>query len=130
MSSTNQHIEGVVFDMDGVLCDSEQFICMAARRMFAETYNCSASPEDFLPFVGTGENRYLRGVAEKYGVQLDLTRDKASTYAIYLEIVRGQLKPLPGAHRSPRRALPCRRGRHQRRACSQGGRIWVPGADD
>ena len=31
---------GVLFDMDGVLCDSEEFICAAAQRMFAEMHNC------------------------------------------------------------------------------------------
>jgi HAD superfamily hydrolase (TIGR01509 family) len=52
--------------------------------------------EDFVPFVGTGENRYLGGVAEKYGVTLDLDRDKARTYAIYLQIIQGRLEPLEG----------------------------------
>jgi beta-phosphoglucomutase len=88
---------GVIFDMDGVLCDSEPFICEAARRMFAENHGIQASPEDFVPFVGTGENRYLGGVAEKHGVTLDLERDKAKTYRIYLEIIRDRLAPLPGA---------------------------------
>lgn len=89
---------GVIFDMDGVLCDSEEFICAAARRMFAEQHGVAATPEDFIPFVGAGENRYLGGVAEKHGVTLDLERDKARTYAIYLEIIRGNLKPLAGVH--------------------------------
>ena len=87
---------GVIFDMDGVLCDSEEFICEAARRMFAERYDCTVRPEDFLPFVGAGENRYLGGVAEKYGIGLDLEPDKARTYEIYLEIIRGRMGPLPG----------------------------------
>ena len=88
---------GVIFDMDGVLCDSEPFICEAARRMFSENHGIEVEAEDFEPFVGTGENRYLGGVAEKHGVRLDLERDKAKTYGIYLEIIRGRLKPLPGA---------------------------------
>lgn len=90
-------VRGVIFDMDGVLCDSEPFICEAACRMFREAHGVQASPADFLPFVGMGENRYLGGVAEKHGVRLDLERDKARTYAIYLEIIRGRLGPLPGA---------------------------------
>jgi beta-phosphoglucomutase len=87
---------GIVFDMDGVLCDSEPFICEAAMRMFAERHHLQVCPEDFLPFVGTGENRYLGGVAEQYGIKGDLQEDKRRTYQIYLEIIRGRLKPLTG----------------------------------
>jgi len=97
MAPGEEAFEAVLFDMDGVLCDSEPFICEAACRMFAENHGRTVSPKDFLPFVGAGENRYLGGVAEKHGVTLDLERDKARTYEIYLEIIRGRLQPLPGA---------------------------------
>ena len=83
--------------MDGVLCDSEPFICEAAIRMFAE-HNLAVSPDDFIPFVGAGENRYLGGVAEKHCFPIDIERDKARTYAIYGEIVKGRLEPLAGVH--------------------------------
>jgi len=89
-------IKGVLFDMDGVLVDSEEFICRAAIEMFREM-GVSAKPEDFQPFVGMGENRYIGGVAEKYNVVADIERIKDRTYQIYLEITRGRLKPLPGA---------------------------------
>lgn len=88
-------IKAVIFDMDGVLIDSEPYICEAAIKMFAEQ-GVTVQPGDFIPFVGAGENRYIGGVAEKYGVPLDIERDKARTYHIYGEIVRGRLDPLPG----------------------------------
>ncbi len=90
-------VRGVIFDMDGVLCESEPFIAEAGCRMFAETYATTVTPEDFRPFVGTGEDRFLGGVAEKFGIKLQLPRDKQRTYAIYLEIIRGRLQPVPGA---------------------------------
>ena len=96
MCEPGEAIGGVIFDMDGVLCDSERFICEAACRMFAELHAVNVAPEDFVPFVGAGENRYLGGVAEKHGVTLDLERDKARTYEIYLQIIKGRLDPLPG----------------------------------
>lgn len=88
---------GVIFDMDGVLVDSEAFICRAACQMFAER-GLTVQPEDFVPFIGTGENRYIGGPAEKYGYVLDISKAKERTYDIYLEIIRGALRPLPGVH--------------------------------
>ena len=90
-------LRGLIFDMDGVLVDSEPFICEAATRMFEQTYSLAVKKEDFIPFVGAGEDRFIGGVAEKYGVRQTMPRDKERTYAIYLEIIRGRLKPLPGA---------------------------------
>lgn len=89
-------LEAVIFDMDGVLADSEPFICKAAIRMFAG-HGLAVQPEDFIPWVGTGEDSYLGNVAKQYGFDIDLARDKARTYDIYGEIIRGQLSELPGA---------------------------------
>jgi beta-phosphoglucomutase len=89
--------KGVIFDMDGVLVDSEAFICKAACMMFAE-HGVKVKPEDFVQFVGMGENRYLGGVAAKYNFPIDIERDKKRTYDIYLEIIKGNLRPLPGVH--------------------------------
>jgi len=90
-------IKGVIFDMDGVLVDSEPFICEAGIKMFAE-HGLEVKAEDFIPFVGTGENRYLGGVAEKYNFPIDIDRDKARTYDIYTQIVKGRISPLPGVN--------------------------------
>ena len=90
-------IKGVIFDMDGVLVDSEEFICKASIQMFAE-HGVVVQPEDFVPFIGAGEDRFLGGPAEKVGFPIDIERDKARAYAIYADIVKGRLRPLDGVH--------------------------------
>ena len=90
-------LRGIILDMDGVLVDSEPFICEAAMEMFQQTYGTRVQKEDFVPFVGAGEDRFIGGVAEKYGITLTLPRDKERTYAIYLDLIKGRLHPLPGA---------------------------------
>ncbi|MGO8702664.1 MAG: HAD family hydrolase [Candidatus Brocadiia bacterium] len=117
-------LEGVIFDMDGVLCDSEPFIYEASRRMFVETYGINPKAEDFFPFVGAGEDRFIGGVAEKYGIRLDAARDKARTYVIYLEIIRGRLKPLPGVGEFVRR---CRERRLKIAVASAADAVKVNG---
>lgn len=89
-------IRSVIFDMDGVLTDSEPLICEAAVAMFHER-GVRVRPEDFTPFVGTGENRYLGGVAEQYGYTIDLSQAKHRTYELYLQMVPERLKAFPGA---------------------------------
>ena len=88
-------LQAVLFDMDSVLVDSEEFICQAATEMFREK-GLIVKPEDFVPFVGTGENRYIGGVAEKYNFPVDIEAAKKRTYEIYDIIVRNKLKALPG----------------------------------
>lgn len=92
-----QQINAILFDMDGVLVDSEEYIFEAAKRMFAE-HGVSVKPEDALPFIGTGENSYIAGIGRANGFEVDILRDKARTYAIYGEITEGKLHPLPGVH--------------------------------
>ena len=88
-------IRAVIFDMDGVLTDSEPLINTAAIAMFSEK-GLIVQPEDFLPFVGAGEDRYIGGVAEKYQFPLDLPAAKHRTYEIYLSLVPSQLEAFPG----------------------------------
>jgi len=86
-----------IFDMDGVLCDSEEIMAAAACRMFKERHGVTVTAADFAPFVGTGEDRYLGGVAAKYGVYLTMPSDKEEAYRLYGEIARHELKPIAGA---------------------------------
>ena len=88
-------IRAVIFDMDGVLVDSEPLINAAAVAMFREK-GWVVQPEDFLPFVGAGEDRYIGGVAEHYDFPLDLPAAKRRTYEIYLDLVPSRLEAFPG----------------------------------
>lgn len=89
-------VQAVIFDMDGVLTDSEPLINAAAMEMFREK-GLAVRPEDFIPFVGAGENRYIGGVAEKYNFPLDIPAAKKRTYEIYLDLVPKRLEAFPGA---------------------------------
>ena len=85
----------VLFDMDGVLVDSEPIINAAAIRALAE-FGIRARPEDFGPFVGAGEDRYVGGVAELHG-QTYVPQMKHRTYDWYLKLLPDMGKAFPGA---------------------------------
>lgn len=114
-------MRAVIFDMDGVLTDSEPLINAASLAMFRER-GLSVQPEDFTPFIGTGEDRYLGGVAEKYGVAMDLAAAKKRTYEIYLRLVPEQLRAFPGAVEL---VLACRRARLKVALASSADRIKI-----
>jgi HAD superfamily hydrolase (TIGR01509 family) len=89
-------MKAVIFDMDGVLADSEPLICAAAMAMFKEK-GLAVRASDFHPFVGAGEIRYIGGVAEKYGLEIDIESAKKRTYELYLRLLPGRLTAFPGA---------------------------------
>jgi HAD superfamily hydrolase (TIGR01509 family) len=90
-------IKGVLFDMDGVLVDSEEFIRNASILMFKEL-GLLTKPEDFFEFIGTGENRFLGGVADKYNFPINIINAKIRTYEIYIDLIKGNLESLPGVN--------------------------------
>ena len=87
-------IKAIIFDMDGCLADTEPLICAAAIQGLAE-YGVTARPEDFIPFVGRGDDLYVGGVGEKYGLPYE-ARQKERVYEIYMNIVARDGKPFPG----------------------------------
>ena len=78
--------KAVLFDMDGVLIDSEEYMAKTGVRALKK-YGINAKESDFAEFVGCGENRYVGGVAEKYGVPYR-TEMKDYLYTCYGEHVK------------------------------------------
>ncbi|KAJ8529629.1 hypothetical protein K7X08_036464 [Anisodus acutangulus] len=77
-------VSAVLFDMDGVLCNSEEPSRKAAVDVFAEM-GVHVTLDDFLPFTGMGEANFLGGVASAKGVEgFDTEAAKKRFFEIYL----------------------------------------------
>ena len=74
-------MKAILFDMDGVLIDSEALMAKAGILALRD-YGLDPAPEDFIPFVGRGEDKYIGGVAHKYGLAYDPAM-KARAYHYY-----------------------------------------------
>jgi len=108
-----------ILDMDGVLVDSEKFMALAAKaaledyatELKAKTVLANTVEIDiaaFEEFTGTGEIRYISGVAEKYGIPVVMKQVtgiqhfrniydlKERAYSHYEKLVQGEQITLPG----------------------------------
>ncbi|KAL6901972.1 hypothetical protein ACP4OV_004848 [Aristida adscensionis] len=78
-------VSAVLFDMDGVLCNSEEPSRQAGVDVFAEM-GVEVTVDDFVPFMGTGEANFLGGVARVKGVtDFDPENAKKRFFEIYLD---------------------------------------------
>ena len=85
---------GVLFDMDGVLVDSEDVTAEAAAHALAE-FGAVCDPEEFRPYRGGDPDRYFGAVAEAHGVPYD-PRMKERTYDLYGSIIASRDIACPG----------------------------------
>lgn len=88
----------VIFDMDGVLADTESLIADATIRMFRDCYGAELTPEDFRPFIGTGAVRYVEGPAAAANVTIDLDEALRVRHDNFVRLLEGgACNALPGA---------------------------------
>ena len=76
-------IKAVVFDMDGVVVNSERLYQKAEKRLFKE-YGVTIPNEDWKLFRGCGEAEFFQLVRERYGINEspDTLRRKGQSYIL------------------------------------------------
>lgn len=85
----------VLFDMDGVLVDSE-YAMRATAMESLERFGIHPQHEDFRDFVGMGEDRFIGGVAAKYGLKYE-TEMKDYAYQLFVERAKDLVQVFSGA---------------------------------
>jgi HAD superfamily hydrolase (TIGR01509 family) len=85
----------LIFDVDGVVADTEALNARASVLMFQELYGVTVQPEDFRPFVGHGDERYCEGVAEQHGVTIDTQAAVDRRAAHFFRLLQNE--PLPAS---------------------------------
>jgi HAD superfamily hydrolase (TIGR01509 family) len=84
-SPADRGVAAVIWDLDGVLVDSEPLLLEAERIAFAE-HGVALTPELKRPFVGLGGAEVLSAMAEAFGLDVDLDELAARKVAAYLEL--------------------------------------------
>lgn len=96
ISGERPPISALIFDMDGLLVDSEPY-AEAAMRSFLGRYGHALTADVSVRLLGRRVPEAIQIVAEHFG----LVEDRAELVTLYNEIrtaaIRGNLRPLPGA---------------------------------
>lgn len=80
--------KAILFDMDGVLIESEFLMRSSAIQALAD-FGIQAKHEDFFEFTGMGEDKFVGGVAEKHGHEY-VTAMKDLAYDYYGQRVKAE----------------------------------------
>ncbi len=92
---------GLIFDVDGVIADTEKVNARASIKVFADRYSLTAvRPEDFAAGLGRGAEAYMGAAATVHGLSLSAEQLKEAAAARqqnFLAILRDEpLPPFPG----------------------------------
>ena len=87
-------IKAVLFDMDGVLIDSEELMRECTKKALAE-FGAIVSDDDLRELMGTGDEVYIGGAAERQGVRY-VTEMRERVYEVYGENITSAYQ-CPGA---------------------------------
>jgi len=68
--ASNFGMKAVIFDMDGVIVDSES-IHQRAEIYALSAHGLDVTPQDLRPYAGTSRQAFQDGLTEKYDVELD-----------------------------------------------------------
>ncbi|CAL5223491.1 g6016 [Coccomyxa viridis] len=97
---SSETVKAILFDMDGVLCNSEEMTQRVGAETLLKVYGVKVDPEEFSAFAGMGEAYFLSGVAGKYGLKIDdINALKEVFYGIYMEKTKNPTESigLPGS---------------------------------
>ena len=79
-------VRAVIFDLDGVLVDSEPLLYEAERVALA-AYGAELTPAIKEPFIGLGARDVLAALARRFDLDVDLDELGARKMAAYLDLV-------------------------------------------
>lgn len=86
----------VVFDMDGVLIDSEDLSISIGIKFF-QKMGRSLEKKDFLPHLGTGEYDFFSGPAKDNGISFDMSQASSFFKSQYKKEIKKKSLALDGA---------------------------------
>ena len=92
------YIKFVIFDMDGVLINSEPVTTKAAIKALSEA-GISAAPSDFKPYIGAGEDKFITETCHKHKKDNMTAPVMMRMYELFNQYVFEDLAVYPSVHK-------------------------------
>jgi HAD superfamily hydrolase (TIGR01509 family) len=88
---------GLIFDVDGVIADTEPVNAKVTIRVFEDMFSLKGvKPEDFTAGIGRGAEKYVKAAADVHGLTLTDEQIKAAAQLREQYLIKAmQEKPLP-----------------------------------
>lgn len=87
MTTTTQPVKAVIFDMDGVLVDSEPLLFEAERVMLAD-HGAELTEDIKRQFIGLGGYEVIQALLDHFGLEGDVQQLGQRKLEIYMELAR------------------------------------------
>lgn len=91
-----EQMRGVIFDMDGVLSDTEG-LHLASLQEILSPLGVDYTLEHNQPYIGMGETDFWKGVCEQFSLQVPPREMSRRREAAMLRLVKRGVTPIPGA---------------------------------
>lgn len=99
----------LIFDVDGVIADTEPLSMRAWTREFQDLHGVTVSVKDHLPFTGMTATKHAEGIAAQYGLSIDVGEMVAAHRELFLQeleaaenlVFPGVLEVFAGVHKYP-----------------------------
>ncbi len=88
-------LQAVIFDMDGVLIDSEPY-SVAANKAILPCFGLKPEVFDKGNFIGTSVKFYIDTINKTYGTKIEYAEYEKLKQQKYCELAHGKIKPSPG----------------------------------
>jgi len=92
------YIKYIIFDMDGVLINSESVCTKSAIAALSEV-GITAVPKDFEPYIGAGEDKFIIEICKKLNKDHLVATALPRLYELFAKFVFEDLEVYPSTHK-------------------------------